>query len=274
MVARLMYKKWDVETYDISGKGTTKTIAQLVEKLKKPRYVWIMVPSGKPVDDVILQLVKSLERGDTIIDGGNSFYEDSVRHGKELASKGIKFLDVGVSGGPKTVYNGESAIMVGGEKAVFQNAKSLFADVTKKESIGYMGASGSGHFVKMIHNGIEYGMMQAIAEGFTLMKEAPFELDLRKVAHVYNNGSVIESRLTDWLESGFKKYGQTINEASGRVEHTGEAEWTVKTAKKMGIPVPVIKASFDFRVQSTKKPSYTGKILMMLRHMFGGHDIT
>jgi len=99
-------------------------------------------------------------------------------------------------------------------------------------------------------------------------------LDLRKVAHVYNNGSVIESRLTDWLESGFKKYGQTINEASGRVEHTGEAEWTVKTAKKMGIPVPVIKASFDFRVQSTKKPSYTGKILMMLRHMFGGHDIT
>jgi len=273
MVVRLKETGWRVESYDISGKGTANSIEQLAEKLEKPRVVWIMVPAGKPVKDVVSYLAELLDRGDVVIDGGNTFYEDSVRHGKELVAKGIAFLDVGVSGGPGTVRQGKPAIMVGGDKQVFQKLKPLFADITGKESFGYMGTSGTGHFVKMAHNGIEYGMMQALAEGFALMKKAPFDLDLKEVARVYNKGSVIESRLTGWMESGFKKYGQNLAKAAGSVQHTGEGEWTVKTAKKLGVPVPVIQASFDFRRQSVKKPSYTGKILSMLRHMFGGHSI-
>ena len=273
MVERLKEKRWRVETYDISGEGTTKSIEQLAERLGKPRVVWIMVPAGKPVDAVIEQLVPYLVKGDVVVDGGNSFYEDSIRRGKKLAQKGILFLDAGVSGGPDTVRDGKPALMIGGEKKVFEKLKPLFQDLTRKESIGYMGKSGAGHFAKMVHNGIEYGMMQALAEGFSLMKKAPFGLDLQEVARVYNNGSVIQSRLTGWLESGFATYGKDLKEASGRVQHTGEGEWTVKEAKKFGVPVPAIKAAFDFRVRSGKKPSYTGKILTMLRSQFGGHSI-
>ena len=156
---------------------------------------------------------------------------------------------------------------------MFEKLKPLFADLTQRASFGYMGLSGAGHFVKMVHNGIEYGMMQAMAEGFTLLKHSPFELDLKEVASVYNNGSVIESRLVDWLEKGLKKYGQDLKEVSGSVAYTGEGEWTVKTAQRLGVPLPVIEASFRFRVQSAAKPSYTGKILSLLRHMFGGHRI-
>lgn len=273
MVTRLKKKKWHVETYDVSRKGTAKSVEELVGVLTRPRVVWVMVPSGKPVDIVIAELAKYLQKGDVVIDGGNSFYENSVQRGQKLAKKGIVFLDVGVSGGPGTVRDGKPALMIGGEKAAFQKIKPLFADLTQKESFGYMGKSGAGHFVKMVHNGIEYGVMQALAEGFTIMKKAPFGLDLGEIARVYDNGSVIESRLTGWMRSGYKQYGQGLQKAAASVQHTGEGEWTVKTAKKLGIPVPVIKASFDFRVQSAKKPSYTGKILMTLRNQFGGHEI-
>ena len=273
MVLRLKQKKWTVETYDISGKGSAKSIEELVGALERPRLVWIMVPAGKPVDAVVAKLAKYLQKGDTVIDGGNSFYENSIKRGEKLDAKGIHFLDVGVSGGPGTVRKGMPAIMIGGDKRISQKLHPLFLDLTRNNSFGYMGKSGAGHFVKMVHNGIEYGMMQAIAEGFTVMKKASFGLDLSEVARVYNNGSVIESRLTGWTASGFKKYGQALKEAAGSVKYTGEGEWTVKTAKKLGIPVPVLKASFGFRVQSEKKPSYTGKILTTLRNQFGGHSM-
>jgi len=273
MVARLKEKSWRVETYDVNGKGDAQSISQLLASLPKPRVVWIMIPAGKPVDALIEELLKRLEKGDMVIDGGNSFYEDSILHAQKLAKKGVSFLDIGVSGGPTLVREGKPALMIGGEKKVFEKLKPLFQDLTRKESFGYMGESGAGHFVKMVHNGIEYGMMQALAEGFALMKKAPFKLDLREIARAYNKGSVIESRLTGWLENGLRKYGQDLAKVSGSVSHTGEGEWTVKTAKKLGVSVPVIKASFDFRVQSAKKPSYTGKILTMLRSQFGGHSI-
>ena len=273
MVARLKEKKWHVETYDVNGKGSAQSLEQLANSLLKPRIIWIMVPAGKPVDGVINELLPLLQKGDTVIDGGNSLYEDSIHHGKKLAQRGISFLDVGVSGGPGTVRAGKPALMIGGEKKVFEKLKPLLLDLTRKASFGYMGKSGAGHFVKMVHNCIEYGMMQAIAEGFAMMKKARFRLDLREVARVYNNGGVIQSRLTGWLETGLKKYGQELKEVSGSVAHTGEGEWTVKTAKKLGVPVPAIKDAFDFRVQSEKKPSYTGKILTMLRSQFGGHSI-
>lgn len=274
MVARLERMGWRVETYDVNGNGTAKTITQLIGSLEKPRIVWLMIPAGNPVDSALKELTPLLARGDMVIDGGNSFYDDSERRAKQLARKGISFLDIGVSGGPASVRAGKPALMIGGEKRVWEKLKPLFFDLARRESVGYMGKSGAGHFVKMVHNGIEYGMMQAIAEGFALMRKSPFALDLREVARVYSNGSVIESRLTSWLENGLKTYGQDLKEVEGSVAHTGEGEWTVETARKIGVQTPVIRASLDFRVRSSTKPSYTGKILTMLRNQFGGHPIT
>src|SRR3989344_5919707 len=276
MVARVGKRGWSVETYDVNGQGTAESIKQLVARLKKPRVIWMMVPAGDPVDRVLFQdngLVVLLEKGDIVLDGGNSFYEDSMRRSEKLQGIGVTFMDVGVSGGPATVQEGKPALMIGGDKKVFEKLKFLFRDLTRRESFRYMGESGAGHFVKMVHNGIEYGMMQSLAEGFVLLKQSPFGLDVQEVAGVYNHGSVIESRLTGWLEQGLMKYGQELKAVSGSVAHTGEGEWTVKTARKLQVFTPVIKAALDFRLQSGRKQSYAGKILMMLRNQFGGHSI-
>ena len=283
MAIGLNQRGWKIAAFDASAKAVEtaskeglegmRTIQDLVQALPQPRVVWIMVPAGKPVDAVLDELSLYLEKSDIVIDGGNSFFENSVKRAEKLSLKGIHFLDVGVSGGPETVRLGTPAIMIGGEKKIFEIMKPLFASLTTQESFGYMGKSGAGHFVKMVHNGIEYGIMQSLAEGFAVMKESPFNVNLEEVAKVYDNGSVIESRLTGWMLSGFQTYGQNVKAASGSVAHTGEGEWTVKTAKKYKVSIPVIKASFDFRVQSAKKPSYTGKILSMLRNQFGGHKI-
>ncbi|OHA62389.1 MAG: 6-phosphogluconate dehydrogenase (decarboxylating) [Candidatus Wildermuthbacteria bacterium RIFCSPHIGHO2_12_FULL_45_9] len=290
MVLRLKDAKWDVRAYDIiqEARNTAKRkkvaiakdLRDLVGQLPTPRIIWLMVPSRaekgekNPVDQILQEIMPYLSKGDIVIDGGNSLYEETARRAEYLARSGVEFMDTGVSGGPGTVREGKPAIMVGGNKKVFEKLRFLFYDLTQKESIGYMGPAGSGHFVKMIHNGIEYGYMQALAEGFTLLKRAPFELDLQEVARVYSNGSVIESRLTKWLQSGLKKYGEELEEVSGSVGHTGEGEWTVKTGKKFHIPLPVIKAALLFRAQSAKHPSYTGKILSMLRSEFGGHKVS
>lgn len=283
MAVGLNQRGWKISAFDASPKAVEaankkglegmRTIQDVVQALPQPRVVWVMVPSGKPVDAVLDELSLHLQKNDIIVDGGNSFFENSVKRAKKLSLKGIHFLDVGVSGGPETVRLGTPAIMIGGEKRIFEMIKPLFGAVTTRESFGYMGKSGSGHFVKMVHNGIEYGIMQSLAEGFAVMKESPFHVNLEEAAQVYNNGSVIESRLTGWMLSGFQEYGQNVRAASGSVAHTGEGEWTIKTAKKYKVPTPVIKASFDFRVQSVKKPSYIGKILSMLRNQFGGHRI-
>jgi len=166
-----------------------------------------------------------------------------------------------------------ACLMIGGDKSAYQMLENLFYDLAVPRGFAYMGKSGAGHFVKMVHNGIEYGMMQAVAEGFSVMKKAPFQLDLKEVARVYNNGSVIQSRLIGWLESGFKKYGEELKQVSGSVQHTGEGEWTVKTARKLRVEAPVMTEAFKFRVRSQKKQSYAGKILTALRNQFGGHAI-
>jgi len=232
-------------------------------------------PALSPVDEVISGkdgLEQLLEKGDTIIDGGNSFYKDSVRRGKRLKAKGIHFLDVGVSGGPISIALGKFAIMVGGDREIYEKSKPIFEAMSDTTS-GYMGVVGAGHFAKMVHNGIEYGMMQALAEGFTILQKAPFKFRLRDVAHMYNQNSIITSRLTQWLEEGFKEYGDDLKKASGVVAHTGEGEWTVKTAKEFGVSAPVIKDSYLFRVRSKKNSTFTGKILSTLRAVFGGHKI-
>lgn len=285
MVLRLIEKNYDVIACNRSpepvkeagkaGANTAYTCSELAKHLKPPRLVWIMVPAGKPVDDVIFgegNLVNLLEKGDTIIDGGNSFYKDAIRLGKELEKKGIGFLDAGVSGGPGGARNGAS-IMVGGDKNIYKKFEPLFKDLTVKNGYGYMGPTGAGHFVKMVHNGIEYGMMQAIGEGFEIMKKAPFTLDLNKVAEVYSHGTVVESSLIDWLKSAYNQYGEDLEEISGSVAQTGEGLWTIQTAKELGVPSPIIEGSVNFRKESEKNPSYTGKVLSALRNQFGHHEV-
>jgi len=275
MVARLTSKGWRVLAFDVSLKGNVKTIEEMVQKLKVPRIVFLMVPAGKPVDEALFGkqgLVHELKRGDIVIDGGNSFFKDSVRRAARLKKKGIYYLDTGISGGPVSIKQGKFAIMVGGEKKVYDRIKPLFRALSDTPS-GYMGKSGAGHFAKMVHNGIEYGMMQALAEGFAVLRKSPFTFHLYDVADVYSQNSIITSRLVNWLKKGFKEYGESLSKASGAVAHTGEGEWTVKTAKELKVPVPVIKGAFNFRIQSKKKPSFTGKILSTLRAVFGGHKI-
>lgn len=272
MVQRLRKKGWDVVSFDMKVKGTVSSIEEMVQKLKRPRIIWLMVPSGKPVDEVAWKLTGLLEIGDIVIDGGNSFFKDSVRRASKLKKKGISYLDIGISGGPVSIKQGRFAIMVGGEKRVYARVRPLYKDLSDTPS-GYLGKSGAGHFAKMVHNGIEYGMMQALAEGFAVLRKSPFRFRLYDVADVYSQNSIITSRLVSWLKQGFKEYGEGLSKASGSVAHTGEGEWTVKTAKELKVKIPVIKGAFDFRIRSKNSPSFTGRILSTLRAVFGGHQI-
>lgn len=255
------------------GKGlhVVDSFEELVSGLKSPRIVWLMV-SSSGVDEILKKLIPLLSRGDVVVDGGNCFYRDTMRRAKFLKRKGIAMLDAGVSGGPAGARNG-ACVMVGGDKKTFNNLLALFKAAAAPQAVLYTGKSGAGHFVKMVHNGIEYGMMQAIAEGFEVLKKSPFRLNLTEVAKLYNNRSVIESRLVGWLENAYKHYGEELKSISSTVAHTGEGAWTVKTAKKLGIPVKVIEESLRFRVNSAKKPRYAGKVLSALRNQFGGHNI-
>jgi 6-phosphogluconate dehydrogenase len=286
MALRLLERKWKVFAFDIDEKArreiekmgakTANSLEELVKKISQPRLVWLMVPAGKAVNETSFGkkgLINFLEKGDIVIDGGNSFYEDSMKRGKKLAKKGIEFLDVGVSGGPKGAREG-ACLMIGGKKEIFEKLKPLFRDLAQIDGFQFLGRQGSGHFVKMVHNGIEYGMMQAIAEGFNLMKNSPFKLDLKKIASLYNKGSVIESRLIGWLKKAYEKHGENLQMVSGKVAATGEGEWTVKTAKKLKTPVKIIEEAVKFRKLSQKNPSYIGKILSALREQFGGHKVT
>ncbi len=271
---RLAEKGWTVIGYnrtpgELSSVGSIK---ELVENLSSPKIIWIMIKSGEAVDQMIMEVGKYLKKGDIIIDGGNSFYKDSIRRNAELKKKGIGFLDVGVSGGPSGARNGP-CLMIGGDKKVFEKVESLFRDLARENGYQFFEGAGAGHFVKMIHNGIEYGMMQAIGEGFNILKNSSYKLNLKNVSDIYNNGSVIESRLIDWMKKAFELRGEDLEKVSGSVAHTGEGEWTVKTAKELGLEAKIIEEAFKFRVLSEKNPSYTGKIVSALREQFGGHKV-
>ncbi len=285
MAERLLKKGWKIGVYDIEkekreklkkrGAISIENLGEIKNKIKKERIIWLMVPHHA-VENILFDkkegLIKVLEKGDVIVDGGNSFFKKSIERAKRLSQKGIEFLDVGVSGGPEGAKKG-ACLMIGGKREVFEKLKPLFSDLSKKGGFEFFGKEGSGHFVKMVHNGIEYGMMQAIAEGFNLMKNSFFNLDLKKVAKVYNRGSVIQSRLIYWLQRAFEKYGTELKEVTGKVKMTGEGEWTVKTAKEWKIPVKSIELAVEFRKKTFKKPNYIGKILSALRAEFGGHSI-
>ena len=281
MVQRLLEKGYGVVAFDVNQKAVAdmaglgadpaRSYEELASLLAAPRLVWLMVPH-ETVDDVLGGLMSHLQEGDTVIDGGNSFFRDSMRRAADLGRKGVEFLDAGVSGGPGGARAG-AAIMVGGNRSAFERHEPLFRDLAVEDGFGYMGSHGAGHFVKMVHNGIEYGMMQALAEGFAVMKASPFGLDLESAAKVFNHGSVITSRLVGWLVDAFREYGVDLAVLSGSVAQSGEGRWTVEAAKDYGIATPVIEGAVNFRTASEEHPSYTGRIVSALRHEFGRHDV-
>ncbi len=258
------------------GLEPASTLRELVAALTPPRTVWLMVPSGAPIDEVLFAqgtgLAHFLAPGDTVIDGGNSHFRDDGTRAERLGALGIHFLDCGTSGGPAGARHG-ACLMIGGSRETFEAAEPIFADVALPGGYRFFPGHGAGHFVKMLHNGIEYGMMQAIAEGFEVLHASPFELDLEDVTDVYQHGSVVESRLVGWLGEAYSELGDDLEGVSGVVGHTGEGEWTVQTARDLEVDVPAIADSLQFRIDSEKHPSYAGQVLTALRNAFGGHGL-
>ena len=268
MVERLVEKGHTVSSYDQSGSGTEKSLAAVAVSLVAPRVIWIMVPHTA-TQEVIDKLTPIMQAGDIIVDGGNSPYQESMQRAKTLWEKGIVFLDAGVSGGPAGARHG-ACIMVGGDEHTYQTLEPLWNDLSVMHE--YMGPSGAGHFTKMVHNGIEYGMMQSLAEGFDLMRHAKeFTLDLTKVATVYSEGSVITSRLVSWLLHAYQVHGNDLAEITGSASSTGEGAWTKLAAEREGIAVPALDAALATRTASQATPSYQGKLISALRNEFGGH---
>lgn len=278
---RLSERGWSVVGYNRTDTVTQKlekegivgvySVGELVKKLKSPRTIINLLPTGAPTDEMLRKLLPLLDPSDIIVEMANSYYKDTQKRAKRV-QKTCRFIDVGISGGPGGALNG-ACLMVGGDREIFKYLEPLFKNMARPGAVAHFPGIGAGHFVKMVHNGIEYGMMQSIAEGFTIMKDAPYGLDLQEVIRIYNNGSVVESRLVGWLGQAFEKYGQNLEELSGAVGFNGEGEWTVKTAKDLKVETPVIKDSVEFRKASQKKPSYTGKVLTGMRNSFGGHSI-
>lgn len=253
------------------GVESVNSLQDLVQKLPSPKVIWSMVPAGAPTEQVIQDLSSLLSEGDIVIDGGNAFYKDSIRRNVLLKAKGIHFLDCGTSGGTSGALEG-ACTMVGGERAVFEQLEHLFKTISIENGYLYTGAAGSGHFVKMVHNGIEYGMMQAIGEGFELLKASGFDMDFEKVAKVWNHGSVIRSWLMELTESAFSK-DENLDAIKGIVHASGEGQWSVETALDLGVPVPIMVLSLMMRHRSQQTDTFSGKVVAALRNEFGGHAV-
>ncbi len=266
------------EAMAAEGLVPASDLRALVAALEPPRVVWVLVPEGAPVDQMLFGaedgegLADLLAPGDSVIDGGNSRFSDAKGRADRLAERGIAFVDCGTSGGPAGALTG-ACLMIGGDRQVFERLEPMFADVAAPGGYRFFPGHGAGHFVKMVHNGIEYGMMQAIAEGFEVMHAGPYDLDLEAVADVYQHRSVVESRLVGWLRDGYAELGDDLEGVSGVVGHSGEGAWTVDVADGLGVPTPVIEASLRFREQSEAEPRYAGRVLTTLRQMFGGHGL-
>jgi 6-phosphogluconate dehydrogenase len=256
------------------GAASSDSLSSLISQLKGPRAVWLMVPAGAPVDQTIDALVPLLAPGDTIIDGGNSYYKDSVRRAAALQAKKLNFVDVGTSGGVWGLAEGYS-MMVGGDAALVQRLAPIFQTLAPGPDKGWgrVGPAGSGHFVKMVHNGIEYGIMQAYAEGLDLLHhKKEFQLDLLQVAEIWRFGSVIRSWLLDLTADALKE-NPTLQGIAPYVTDSGEGRWTVIEGVELGVPLPAISAALDRRLLSQDAEPFANKLLAMMRHGFGGHAV-
>ena len=284
MVERLVRGGHRVIGYDRSAEAVQRvtsigaegadSLQTLVAHLQKPRTVWIMVPAGKPVDEIIDRLLPVLERGDTIIDGGNSFFGDTQRRAHTAQAAGIHFVDVGTSGGIWGLAEGFS-LMIGGDTSAVEPLRSLFETLAPAadRGWGHVGPAGAGHFTKMVHNGIEYGMMQAFAEGFAIMDaRRDFALDLAQIAEIWRHGSVVRSWLLDLIAAGLASNAQ-LADIAPRVDDSGEGRWTVAEAMALDVPAPVITLALQARLRSRVENSYADRLLALMRQQFGGHAI-
>ncbi len=247
------------------------TLPALVQQLATPRAVWLMVPAGDPTEEVIGQLSGLLKPGDTVIDGGNAFYKDSIRRAEQLKARGIAFVDAGTSGGIWGLEVGY-CLMVGGEVAAVKRLEPIFTTLAPDHGYRHVGPPGAGHFVKMVHNGIEYGLLQAYAEGFALLDAAPFPLDLAAIAELWNHGSVVRSWLLELTHRALQKDPRLVA-IQGYVDDSGEGRWTVQEAMARGVSVPAIAAALWARFRSRQSETFGDKVIAALRREFGGHAV-
>lgn len=255
----------------LEGVKTVDSYESLIKVLPQPRIIWLMVPSGAIVEGVINLLSSQLSKGDIVIDGGNSLYLDSIRRYQSLKELGINFVDCGTSGGINGARNG-ACLMVGGEEKIVKSIENLFIAIAQKDGYAYIGKPGSGHFVKMVHNGIEYGMMQAIGEGFELMNKSDFDIDFQKVAKVWSNGSIIEGLLMKNTQDAFSKDAR-LTSIEGKVDDSGEGQWMIETALKHKVALPVITQSLFARYKSKDEDQFSEKVVAAIRNEFGGHAV-
>ncbi|NEW07731.1 decarboxylating 6-phosphogluconate dehydrogenase [Paenibacillus sp. SYP-B3998] len=281
LVQNLLLQQHQVVVYDVNpepgkkleqlGAVSTMAIEELVSKLATPRVVWMMVPAGNIVDHVIDTLIPLLDQGDIVIDGGNSHYKQSIARAEKLRESGIQFFDVGTSGGTEGAANG-GCFMVGGDKAAFATIEPLFQGIAVDKGYLYAGNHGSGHFLKMVHNGIEYGMMQSIAEGFELLSKSQFDFNYEEVARVWSNGSVVRGWLMELTERAFSK-DPKLEGIRGVMKSSGEGKWTVETALDLEVSTPIIAMSLLMRYRSLEDDTFHGKVVAALRNEFGGHAV-
>jgi len=258
---------------DLGGMGTG-SLDELVQQLKPPRIIWLMIPAGKPVQDTIDHLIPLMDRGDLIIDGGNSYYRDTLQRANDLKKSGINFVDVGTSGGIWGLEEGY-CLMVGGEDEVIESLRPILEALAPGPDRGWgrVGPSGSGHFVKMVHNGIEYGLMEAYAEGFAILRaREEFQLDLARIAEIWRQGSVIRSWLLDLIQTALSENPQ-LDGIAPYVEDSGEGRWTVSEAIDLDVPAPIINLSLIQRLRSRDEKGFSDRLLSAMRNKFGGHDI-
>jgi 6-phosphogluconate dehydrogenase len=253
------------------GIETAFSVEELCKKLTDRRVIWLMVPAGEIVDAVITSLLPYLSKSDIIIDGGNSNYNDSKRRYAQLKEHGIDFLDCGTSGGTSGALNG-ACTMIGGDADVFDYVTKVFQDISVENGFLYTGAAGSGHFTKMVHNGIVYGMMLSFAEVFEVFEHSEFDIDFQKTAKLFNHGSVVRSWLMELTENAFSK-DERLDGIKGIMHSSGEGKWTLETALDLGVPTPVIALSIMMRYRSQMSDTFSGKVVAALRNEFGGHAV-
>ena len=272
MAKRLEENGHDVKTYDPQVDSTAKTLEELRDQLDAPRTFWMMVPAGKITEETFQTLIGLGDAGDVIIDGGNSNFRDSQRRYAEAKGIGIHFVDAGVSGGVWGLSVGY-CLMVGGDEEAVSQVEPIFLALAPEDGYAHVGAAGAGHFTKMVHNGIEYGLMQAYAEGFEVMEKSEFGLDLHEIAGIWRYGSVVRSWLLELLYAAFEKEGGDLEQIKGYVEDSGEGRWTIAEAIAEDVPVPVISAALFARFASRQDESFAAKVNAALRNQFGGHAV-
>jgi len=261
-----------ISRYSAMGAVPSSSAADAASKMSGPRIVWVMVPAGKPTDDTITELAGVMKKGDVIIDGGNSNFHDSLRRAADLAPKGIDFIDAGTSGGIWGLENGY-CLMIGASDTAFALCEPIFKTLAPENGYAHVGPPGSGHYVKMVHNGVEYGMLQAYGEGYEILHASKhFKLDLRQIAAVWNQGSVVRSWINELAEEAFKR-DANLDALKGYVEDSGEGRWTVQEAIDLDVPAPVITLSLLARLASRQPESFSAKVIAALRNEFGGHAV-